>query len=64
MDDGVIVCFRKMTHPRMGGYQNWEEAKVADTLNTFDNTETRTPIVICFEHGIAKREGGESIREG
>lgn len=58
--DGLMKCFRKTTHPRKGGHQGWEEAKVADTLNVFDNSESRTPIVICFEPGIARREGGAS----
>lgn len=48
----MIGCFRKTAHPMYrGGYQGWEEAIVADTLNVYDNTETRTPIVICIQGG-------------
>ena len=39
--------FRKTGHPRIrGGYQGWERAEVADTLNVYDNTELRTPMLI------------------
>ena len=34
-----------------GGYQGWEETNVADTLNVYDNSENRTPIVICIQGG-------------
>lgn len=49
IDDINIECFRKTTNPRRGGYQGWERTTVADTLNLFDNSESRTPIVICIE---------------
>lgn len=42
--------FRKTAHPQVsGGYQGWEETKVADTLNIYDNSEMRTPIVVVQE---------------
>ena len=42
------------------------ETEVADTLNVFDNTETRTPIVICLEgNGIRpSHRGGGYSEEG
>lgn len=45
-----LCVFRKTTHPRnkFDG-QGYEEAKVSDTLNAFDNGETRTPILIVEE---------------
>lgn len=40
-------CYRKTGHPMMrGGYQGWTETETADTLNVYDNSEMRTPIVI------------------
>lgn len=40
-------CFRKTTHPRNKEEgQGWEESEIADTLNIFDFTELRTPILI------------------
>ena len=39
--------FRKQAHPRNSQEaQGYEETSVSDTLNIFDNTETRTPILI------------------
>ena len=38
---------RKQAHPRNSQEaQGYEETSVSDTLNIFDNTETRTPILI------------------
>lgn len=40
-------CFRKQAHPKNAEEgQGWEETETADTLNIFDFTETRTPILI------------------
>lgn len=40
-------CFRKQAHPKNAEEgQGWEEAEVCDTLNVFDYTELRTPILI------------------
>lgn len=42
-----IWIFRKGAHPQVkGGVQKYEPTDKADTLNIFDNTETRTPILI------------------
>ena len=39
--------YRKKAHPtHRGGCQEWEETDKADTLNVYDNTEMRTPILI------------------
>ena len=37
------AVFRKKAHRTP---QEWEEAMKADTLNIFDNGETRTPILV------------------
>lgn len=39
--------FRKQAHPQNAeGGQGWEATDKADTLNIFDYTEQRTPILI------------------
>jgi len=39
--------YRKAGHPtHVGGVQRWEETELSDTLNIFDNSETRTPTLI------------------
>ena len=41
------IAYRKKSHPsHRGGCQNWEETKVADTMNVFDNSESRTETVV------------------
>ena len=41
------VAYRKQGHPQTAEQgQGWEEAEVNDTLNSFDNGESRTPTVI------------------
>lgn len=41
------AVFRKTAHPRdAGGVQGYEMTDKADTLNIYDNTETRTPILV------------------
>ena len=54
------ICYRKTAHPSIsGGYQGWEETIVADTLNVFDNTESRTAILVVYvEDDNPKRSGG------
>lgn len=42
----LYLSYRKTTHPRRGGDQGWTDAEVSDTLNVFDNGETRTPILV------------------
>lgn len=37
---------KKRTSPVCGGVQGWEETDVSDTLNAFDNTELRTPVLV------------------
>jgi hypothetical protein len=40
-------CYRKTAHPRNADEaQGYEYTEVADTLNIFDNSEGRTPILI------------------
>ena len=49
-------CYRKMAHPnKAGGVQRWQETEVCDTLNIYDNTETRTPILILENHPADSR---------
>ena len=51
---------RRLTKALVGGYQGWEETIVADTLNVFDNTESRTAILVVYvEDDNPKRSGGE-----
>lgn len=39
--------FHKTTHPHTADEsQGWEETNIADTLNVFDFTEMRTPVLI------------------
>ena len=41
------ACYRKTGHPMVrGGYQGWTETETADTLNVYDNSEMRTPILV------------------
>lgn len=41
------VSFRKSSHPMDAtGGQGWEQTDVSDTLNVFDYTEQRTPILV------------------
>lgn len=46
-----VSCYRKTAHPRNPEEgQGWEETEVNDTLNIFDNGETRTSTLIA--HGF------------
>lgn len=48
--NALFRAYRKKGHPRFkGGVQQWEETRIADTLTIFDNSETRTPIIIIQE---------------
>lgn len=50
--------FRKQAHPQNAeGGQGWEPAEIADTLNVYDNTEMRTPILI-----VEIRNNGEDLQ--
>ena len=45
--------YRKQGHPMVkGGVQKWEQTEVNDTLNVYDNSETRTPTLILKEKGM------------
>ena len=42
-----IVCYRKQSHPRNSEEgQGYEKTDKCDTLNVFDNSETRTPTIV------------------
>lgn len=41
--------YRKQGHPRDARGQGWEETDIADTLNIYDLSEARTPILIVQE---------------
>ena len=45
------ICYRKTAHPtHSGGGQGYEETKVNDTLNVFDNSEARaSTIILVFD---------------
>ena len=50
MSKRVSSLFRKQGHPmHKDMVQKWEETEVSDTLNIFDNSETRTPTLIVEE---------------
>lgn len=41
------LTYRKTAHPRNSEEaQGWEYTDTSDTLNVYDNTEMRTPIVV------------------
>lgn len=47
-----MICepFRKTTHPHnKDEAQGWERAHIADALNTTDNCETKTPVLVCSQ---------------
>ena len=44
---GGGYCYRKTSHPRNAEEpQGYEDTEIADTLNIFDYTEARTPLLI------------------
>ena len=54
----LVLTYRKTGHPRSADEgQGWEKTDVADTLNVFDNSENRTPILIV-ERNKRERESG------
>lgn len=49
--------YRKTAHPMVrGGSQGWEETDTADTLNVYDNTEMRTPILVVDDKDTNGKE--------
>ena len=41
------LSFRKLAHPQNAEEgQGWEKTEVNDTLNIYDNSETRTPTLV------------------
>lgn len=54
-------CFRKEGHQRTAEEgQGWKHTEICDTLNVFDNTEGRTPILIIegkkdMENAVVRR---------
>jgi DNA (cytosine-5)-methyltransferase 1 len=50
------LLFRKMGHPQNSQQgQGWEPTQVNDTLNIFDNSESRTPTLILENHPADSR---------
>ena len=56
---GDSIAYRKTGHARTAlDGQGWERTDKADTLNVFDNTDARTPIVIvCDALSFQERSG-------
>lgn len=53
----MMKTYRKTAHPtHKGGVQRWTETTMADTLNAFDNTDGRTPILVVAEEPIVFRD--------
>lgn len=53
---GQLVCFRKTTHPRNPAEgQGYEQTHVSDTLNVYDNGESRTPMLVVALEGNGAR---------
>ena len=56
----MCKIYRKKAHPsHKGGVQKWEETEICDTLNIYDNTETRTPMLICQIYDARGNGGGD-----
>ena len=52
-------CYRKTAHPRTSDEgQGWIETEVNDTLNIYDNSETRTPTLVCKTYDARGNGGG------
>lgn len=55
--------YRKGAHPqKMEIAQTWEEAKVNDTLNAFDNHEARTPTLIVENEPLSVENHAQDCR--
>lgn len=54
-------CYRKTAHPQTPDEpQGYEDTEIADTLNIFDYTEARTPILVVEVKNGRNRERGYS----
>ena len=63
-DRGQAVCYRKTSHPRNPSEgQGYEETSIADTLNTFDSGESRTPIIVLEGNGSRPSHLGNGYSE-
>ena len=49
-ESASFKCYRKTAHPSTAGGQGWRETEVCDTLNVFDNSEMRTPVLVLENH--------------
>ena len=50
------LLFRKMGYPQNSQQgQGWEPTQVNDTLNVFDNSESRTPTLVLENHPADSR---------
>lgn len=49
-------AFRKTAHPHNAeDGQGWEKTEVADTLNIYDNAESRSPVLVIENHPADSR---------
>ncbi len=54
-------CYRKTAHPQTPDEpQGYEDTEIADTLNIFDYTEARTPILVVEVKNERSEERGYS----
>lgn len=52
-------CYRKTAHPRTPDEpQGYEDTEIADTLNIFDYTEARVPILVVEVKNGRKNNSG------
>lgn len=52
----VATTYRKTSHAKSKeDGQGWEETEVSDTLNAFDNGESRTPTLVLENHPADSR---------
>ena len=60
--DAQCVEYRKTAHPRTADEgQGYEGTEVSDTLNAFDNTETRTPLLVLNDQGGSQMSVSEDV---
>lgn len=51
LNNQIVMTFRKQSHARSADEgQGWEETSVSDTLNIYDNGESRTPTLVVYEN--------------